>query len=86
MKVLVINTGSSSLKYQLFTKDCTILLASGNIEEIGSQSATITHKSRKQGSPFKEFEHKCQLKDHHQSVEMILGLLIDGNKENGIEV
>ena len=51
MKILVINAGSSSLKYQLFDMDNGEVLAKGNCERIGS-GGSITHK--KQGmEPYK---------------------------------
>ena len=44
MKVLVVNCGSSSLKYQLIDMENEALLAKGNFERIGEESAFITHK------------------------------------------
>ena len=45
MKVLVINAGSSSLKYQLFDMDNESWLAKGNCERIGMETSIITHKT-----------------------------------------
>ncbi len=45
MKILVINAGSSSLKYQLFDMDSEKWLAKGNCERIGMESSIITHKT-----------------------------------------
>ena len=43
MKILVINTGSSSIKYELFdVEDCKIL-AGGLAEKIGEESSILTH-------------------------------------------
>lgn len=44
MKILVINCGSSSLKYQLIDMDNESVLAKGNFERIGEDSAFVTHK------------------------------------------
>ena len=44
MKILVINCGSSSLKYQLIDMDGEKLLAKGNFERIGEKEAFVTHK------------------------------------------
>ena len=44
MKILVLNCGSSSLKYQLIDMDTEELMASGKYERIGEQEAFITHK------------------------------------------
>ena len=43
MKILVINSGSSSLKYQLFDMDNGNILAKGGCERIGA-GGSITHK------------------------------------------
>ena len=43
MKILVLNAGSSSLKYQLFNMDSAQVLAKGTCERIGA-GGTITHK------------------------------------------
>ena len=43
MKVLVINAGSSSIKYQLFDMGDQKVLASGLLEKIGETSSILTH-------------------------------------------
>ena len=45
MKVLVINAGSSSLKYQLLDTDTEAVLAKGNCERIGIDGSRIIHKT-----------------------------------------
>jgi acetate kinase len=45
MHVLVLNCGSSSIKYQLLDMDTARPLASGLVEQIGEQSSHLTHKS-----------------------------------------
>ena len=44
MKVLVLNCGSSSLKYQLINMENDEVIASGKYERIGEKEAFITHK------------------------------------------
>ncbi len=44
MKILVINTGSSSVKYELFDMTNQQVLASGIAEKIGEQRSILTHK------------------------------------------
>ncbi len=44
MKILVLNCGSSSLKYQLIDMDKKLVLAKGNYERIGENEAFLTHK------------------------------------------
>ena len=45
MKILVLNCGSSSLKYQLINMETEEVLASGKYERIGEKEAFITHKA-----------------------------------------
>ncbi|MCR5597516.1 MAG: acetate kinase, partial [Lachnospiraceae bacterium] len=44
MKVLVINCGSSSLKYQLIDSDTEDVLAKGLVERIGIEGSVLTHR------------------------------------------
>ena len=44
MKILVLNCGSSSLKYQLFNMDNERVLAQGVVERIGLNNSILTHK------------------------------------------
>ena len=46
MKVLVINTGSSSIKYQLFDMSDAAVLAAGLLERIGESASSLTHRVR----------------------------------------
>ena len=46
MKILVINAGSSSLKYQLIDMKDESVIAKGNCEKIGLESSFIKHKTR----------------------------------------
>ena len=45
MKILVLNCGSSSLKYQLFDMDTQDVLAKGLVERIGFTGSVLTHKA-----------------------------------------
>ena len=44
MKILVINTGSSSVKYELFDMDHSNFLTSGIAEKIGEETGILTHR------------------------------------------
>ena len=46
MKILVINSGSSSLKYQLIDMETEAVLAKGNCERIGIEGSKLTHKAK----------------------------------------
>ena len=67
MKVLVLNCGSSSLKYQLINMETEEVLASGKYERIGEDEAFITHKA--QG---KKVEIKKAAYDHKEAIEFTL--------------
>lgn len=72
MKVLVVNAGSSSLKYQLFDMDNGSVLAKGLCERIGIDGI-ITHKR-----PGKEnYKEGAELGDHKAAIELVLKLLCD---------
>ena len=72
MKILVVNAGSSSLKYQLFDMESGEVLAKGLCERIGIGGA-ITHKR-----PGKEsYAAEAPLPDHKAAIELVLKLLTD---------
>ena len=72
MKILVVNAGSSSLKYQLFDMTTNEVLAKGNCERIGIDGV-ITHKR-----PGKEdYSENAPLADHKAAIELVLKLLCD---------
>lgn len=70
MKILVLNCGSSSLKYQLINMKTEEVLASGKYERIGEEEAFITHKA--QG---KKVEIKKPAYDHKEAIEFTLAQL-----------
>ena len=49
MKILVINCGSSSLKYQLYNMDNNDVLAKGLVERIGIDGSNLQHKPAGKG-------------------------------------
>lgn len=70
MKILVLNCGSSSLKYQLINMKTEEVMASGKYERIGEEEAFITHKA--QG---KKVEIKKPAYDHKEAIEFTLAQL-----------
>ena len=44
MKVFVLNSGSSSVKYKLYDMPAETVLASGQVERIGMEDALVTHR------------------------------------------
>ena len=72
MKILVLNSGSSSLKYQVIDMDTEETLAKGYFERIGQSNSFLTHKVH--GEKHK-FEHHA--KNHEQAIEFVLGRLVN---------
>ena len=70
MKILVLNAGSSSLKYQLFDMENKNVLAKGVCERIGA-GGEITHKR----PGFDNFSKELDLPDHTAALSLVLELL-----------
>ena len=72
MKVLVINAGSSSLKYQLIDMETEAVIAKGGCERIGLDGAKLTHKANG-----KETEIIAAQPTHNESIQLVLKALTD---------
>jgi acetate kinase len=77
MKVLVVNAGSSSLKYQLMDTTTGDVLGKGICERIGLTGSSIEHK-KADGSKIKK---EIAMPDHSIATEIVVAMLTD--KENG---
>lgn len=77
MKILVINTGSSSIKYRFFDMERQAVLASGVAEKIGEAEGMLTHK--RLGEQGKDVSQTKQgvIADHRQGLTMIVECLVD---------
>jgi len=73
MKILVMNCGSSSLKYQLIDMDNESVLAKGLCERIGIDGSMLTHKPTGK----EKFELVTEMKDHGVAVKLVLDALSD---------
>jgi len=71
MKVLVINTGSSSLKYQLYEMPQAEVLAKGNVERIGEEDSKLTQN----GGPYTRIQ-ELPVADHEEAMALILKALV----------
>jgi len=71
MKIIVLNCGSSSIKYQLFDMSTTEVLAKGVAEKIGLHGSFIKHE-RNDGIKAKI---EGEILDHQAGIEYILGIL-----------
>ena len=76
MKILVLNAGSSSLKYQLNDMESEKVLAKGNADRIGIDGSFCKHK--KDGG--EEIVKNVILKDHKDAIEVIMSLLVDSEQ------
>ena len=72
MKVLIINSGSSSIKYQLNEMDSHKILAKGIIEKIGNQGSFLRN-TRDDGD---QVRLEGEIVDHQAGIEYMLGVLI----------
>lgn len=73
MKVLVINCGSSSLKYQLIDMNNEEALAQGLVERIGINGSILTQKVEGKD----KYVVETPLKDHQDAIELVLKSLVD---------
>ncbi|MEW6051436.1 MAG: acetate kinase [Candidatus Zixiibacteriota bacterium] len=75
MKILVLNCGSSSVKYQLIDMESQVALAKGLVSRIGMSESVLTHK------PFDRPEVKvsAEILDHIVAVEYVVSILLSSN-------
>ncbi len=75
MKVLVLNCGSSSIKYQFIDTEKKFALAKGVVERIGMSSALLSH-TRYDGDSIKIVG---EILDHTIGIEYVLGVMLSKN-------
>src|SRR5690349_7969737 len=78
MKILVINCGSSSLKYQLINMENEMSLAQGLVERIGNEGSVLTQKVEGR----EKYIIKQGMKDHKDAIQLVLKTLVD--ETNGV--
>jgi acetate kinase len=78
MKILVLNCGSSSIKYQLFDMTSGVVLAKGIVEKIGLKGSFLKNE-RFDGNKVKL---EGEILDHQTGIEYLLGLMI--SKKRGV--
>lgn len=78
MKILVINCGSSSLKYQLIDMDNESVLAKGLCERIGIEGSLLTHRPAGKD----KYVIEKDMPDHKVAVQMVMDALVD--PEHGV--
>ena len=72
MKILVINAGSSSLKYQLIDMDTESVIAKGLCERIGIEGSLLTHKYSGVSTEIKQ-----DMPTHTEAIKLVLDTLVD---------
>lgn len=77
MLVLVLNCGSSSLKYQLFDMTDQSVLAKGRVERIGIDGSFLIHEGKGD-----EIEIETDMSDHTVAIKNVLDMLV--NEEHGV--
>ncbi len=75
MKILVLNAGSSSVKYQLIIPEDAKILGKGVVERIGLTGAVLTHKSHNKP----EIKLAGEILDHRVAIEYVLTILLSPN-------
>lgn len=75
MKILVLNCGSSSIKYQLIETDQKITLAKGMVERIGMSSAVLVHQPKGK----EEIKIVGEILDHSIAMEYVIAVLLSPN-------
>ena len=77
MKILVLNSGSSSLKYQLIDMETEEVLAKGNYERIGQYNSFLTHKVNGEKHNFEK-----PASNHEKAIKFVLDRLL--SKQYGV--
>lgn len=77
MKILVINAGSSSLKYRLFDMDKQIVLCAGMVERIGEAMGLLVHKIRPDRSGEERFRVEETFPTHKEALAEAVNFITD---------
>jgi acetate kinase len=77
MKILVLNSGSSSIKYRLFDMPAGTVLASGVLEQIGETQSRLTHLTRNSKGEMQEIVKTDAVVDHQAGFQLIGTILGD---------
>ena len=75
MKTLVINSGSSSIKYRLFDMQDKSVLATGLLEQIGEAESRLTHRSRNAQGEMEEIFRTRPVENHQAGFQLIESVL-----------
>ena len=81
MKILVINSGSSSIKYKLFDTETHQMVCSGLVERIGLEGSRVKHEIHRMDA-VRAVTRQTPVPDHETGLKLVADLLV----ENGIAV
>jgi acetate kinase len=79
MKILVINSGSSSIKYQIFDMPDASVIASGLLERIGESASTLIHRWQDEAGEEQKIVRTQPISNHQEGFELIAAV----NSESG---
>ena len=79
MKILILNAGSSSVKYQLINMDDHSVVASGLIEQIGESMSAAKIKYNDKDGNEQKIEHKLPIPNHEVALKLLSSLLVESN-------
>ncbi|WP_041961687.1 acetate/propionate family kinase [Sulfurospirillum cavolei] len=79
MKILVLNAGSSSIKYQLINMENYAVIANGLIEQIGENSSLARIKYLDKEGAEQKIEHKLPIPNHEIALKLMSALLIESS-------
>jgi len=73
MKIMALNCGSSSVKYQVYEMPAETTLAEGQVERIGFADAILTHRAAGR----EPLRLVSEVRDHRRAIEMVIDVLLD---------
>ena len=76
MKILVINSGSSSIKYKLFDTETHEMVCAGLVERIGLNGSRVKHELHRDGG-WEEMVRETPAPDHETGLKLVAGLLTE---------
>lgn len=82
MKILIINSGSSSIKYQLLNMDTESVLVTGLVERIGENSGLLSGCTYPGGGKEKRFRQETVIANHKTGMELLLEQI--SNPQDGV--
>ena len=80
MKILIVNSGSSSCKYQLIEMETEAVLCSGLAERIGLEQGKLSHKIAPDSENEEKIVREQPFPTHKEAMELVIDLLTDKDK------